>query len=204
MAKRTAKAKKGNAAGIRERAIRAALDMAAAEGWEKVTLNRIARKMKISLAILRDHFKDRYDILAAYMGAVDREVLAVAQDNDSGLDSSPRDRLFDLLMERFDVLNRDRKGVRSMVLSMRCDPKQAVMTLPHLCRSMGWMLDAAGASTADASGTIKIAALTAIYLYVLKIWIGDETPDMAKTMAALDKCLGKAEHWAGSLGVIKT
>lgn len=200
MARRTAKTKKGNPGGVRARAIRAALDMAAAEGWGKVTLARIAWKTKISLALLKDHFKSCYDILVAYMEEVDRQVLALAQDN--GPDSSPRDRLFDLLMERFDVLNRDREGVRSVLLSMRCDPKQGVMILPHLCRSMGRMLDAAGASVADAAGTVKITALTAIYLYILRIWIEDESPDMAKTMATLDKCLGKAEHWAGSLGVI--
>lgn len=200
MAKRTSKTKKRNPADIRARAIRAALDIAATKGWEKATLSGIARKTRTSPAALREHFRDRYDILAAYMGEVDRQVLASARDD--GGDSSPRDRLFDLLMERFDVLNRDRKGVISILLSMRCDPKQAVVILPHLCRSMGWMLDAAGSPIAGASGTVKTAALTAIYLYVLRIWVGDESPDMARTMAALDKCLGKAEHWAGSLGVI--
>lgn len=201
MAKRASKTKKENPSGIRARAVQAALGMAAAEGWEQVSLSRVARKIKTPLAVLREHFKDRYDIIAAYIDEVDRLVLDLMRDE--GPDSSPRDRLFDLLMERFDVLNCDRKGVRSIFLSMRCDPKQAVVTLPHLCRSMGWMLDAAGATTAGASGTMKIAALTAIYLYVLRVWIGDESPDMARTMAALDKCLGKAEHWAGSLGMIK-
>ncbi|MBI4031599.1 MAG: TetR/AcrR family transcriptional regulator [Proteobacteria bacterium] len=200
MSRRTAKTKKRNPGDVRARAIRAALDMAAAEGWGKVTPARIARKIKISLALLKDHFKSRYDILVAYMEEVDRQVLAAGRED--GFDLSPRDRLFDLLMERFDVLNRDREGVRAVLLSMRCDPKQAVMILPHLCRSMGRMLDAAGAPVADAAGTVKITALTAIYLYVFRIWIEDESPDMAKTMATLDKCLGKAEHWAGWLGVI--
>lgn len=181
---------------IEDKAVEAALDLAARKGWGNVTLRDIARKAKIPLATLHEHFADRFDIIAAWGRIIDRKVLAGAEDS-----GSPRDRLFDLLMARLDVLNETRGGAISILESFRCDPKQSLVLLPHLCRSMGWMLDAAGIETGGVKGTLKVAALTAIYLKVLYVWRGDDSADMAKTMAALDRALGHAEQWAEKISL---
>jgi hypothetical protein len=41
--------------------------------------------------------------------------------------------------------------------------------------------------------------LTALYLYTVRTWIEDDSEDMAKTMAALDKNLERAEGVINSL-----
>ena len=187
MAKKTTKT-------IKDRAVEAALTLAAQRGWEAVTLCAIARKIKIPQHELRDHFEDRTDIIAAWGRIIDKKILAAAGDAEGG--TSPRDRLFDLLMERFDVLNEHRDGARAILGSFKCDPKQTLICLPHLCRSMGWMMDAAGIETSGLKGAAKIAGLTAIYLKALWVWRDDDSPDMSKTMAALDQSLGHAEQWA--------
>jgi hypothetical protein len=99
-------------------------------------------------------------------------------------------------MERFDALNEQRAGIVAILDSFRHDPKQAVITLPHLGRSMSWMLDAAGIDTGGVKGLMKIAGLTAVYLDTLRAWKDDDSEDMAKTMAALDRNLARAETWA--------
>lgn len=185
---------------IHERVVAAALALAAQKGWEAVTLQAIARRAKIPLHELRDHFEDRYDIIAAWGRILDRSVLENAGAGDET--ASPRDRLFDLLMERLDLLNEQRDGAKAILASFKCDPKQAVICLPHLCRSMGWMLDAAGIETGGVKGVAKIAGLTAIYLKTLWVWREDDSPDMAKTMAALDRSLGRAEEWADRFGFV--
>ena len=115
--------------------------------------------------------------------------------------SDPRDRLFDLLMERIDILNEDRAGIRAILDTCRFDPKQAVIGLPHLGRSMSWMLEAAGIGTGGIKGAVKVAALSGLYLRILWVWQSDDSPDMGKTMAALDQNLDRAERWAGGLGL---
>lgn len=72
--------------------------------------------------------------------------------------------------------------------------------MPHLCRSMTWMMEAAGIETLGLRGALKVAGLTGVYLKVLKTWTEDDSPDLAKTMAALDKDLGRAESFANTLG----
>ena len=184
---------------IREKAVRAALALAAEKGWLETGMADIAKKAKIPLHELHDHFADRFDILAAYGRIVDKKVMETIGEPDPSL--SPRDRLFDILMERFDVLNEDRDGVIAIVKSFCCDPKQAVISLPHLCRSMGWMLETAGIETGGYKGILKIMGMNAVYLKTLKTWANDDSPDMAKTMAALDKNLGYAEKLAGTMGM---
>ena len=184
---------------VREKAVEAALALAARRDWNEVSLRDIAKKAKIPLAKLHEHFDDRFDVIAAWSRLLDRRVLENASTPDE--DSPARDRLFDVLMERFDALNDNRDGAKSILKSLRRDPKQAVIALPNLGRSMSWMLEAAGIEAAGLSGALKIAGASAAYLCALYAWCDDDSADMAKTMAALDKSLGRAAQIGESFGV---
>ncbi|MEC7576790.1 MAG: TetR family transcriptional regulator, partial [Pseudomonadota bacterium] len=85
--------------------------------------------------------------------------------------------------------------------SFHYDPKQAVISCPHLCRSMSWMLEAAGIEVGGIKGAMKVAGLTALYIKTLRVWRSDESVDMAKVMAALDKDLGRVEGLALRFGL---
>lgn len=180
-----------------ERAINSTLTLAARDGWDNFTFEDIARHAKISLPDLQRQFEDKHDILSAYGRRVDYRVLETISGDIAG---NHRDRLFDILMERFDVLNEDRAALISILESYRCDPQHAAITLPHLGRSMSRMLEAAGIDTDGLRGGAHILALTILYLATLRIWIDDDSEDMSKTMAALDKNLGRAEQLAGMMG----
>lgn len=179
--------------------IEAALGLAAEKGWAHVTLGDIAKANKLPLAALHEHFEDKADILAGFSRMVDGRVLAGVGDTDP--ETSPRDRLFDILMERFDVLNEYRSGLVSVLDSFKSDPKQFVIGLPHVCKSMNWMLEAAGMDTLGLRGAARLAGLSGIYIKTLRIWAGDESIDLGKTMAALDKDLSRAERLANSIGL---
>ena len=183
----------------RETVVLAALTLATELGWEHVTLQDIAGESGVNLSELFDHFDDKTDILAALGRMIDKKVLGSVGDIDESL--SARDRLFDILMERFDVLNEHRDGITAILKSFKSDPKQAVISLPHLCRSMTWMMEAAGLDTGGFMGAAKVAGLSVLYLNVVRIWVNDESPDMPKTMAALDKNLGRAEQCANTFSL---
>ena len=63
--------------------------------------------------------------------------------------------------------------------------------------SMGWMLEAAGVSTVGLPGLARRRILVLVYLSVLVVFAGDESADLAKTMAALDRRLGLAANFLG-------
>lgn len=181
---------------LKDCAVDAALDLAAGMGWDMVTLTDIADKAHVSLAGLSDHFDDKSDILVAYGRRLDRKVLEIV--GTAAPDDTPRDRLFEILMERFDLLNDDKEAIVSILSSLKLDPKQAVISLPHLARSMTWSLEAAGVETSGFKGAIRVAGLVGVYLNAVRIWMADDSEDMAKTMASLDKGLNRAESIASN------
>ncbi|MGH1403086.1 MAG: TetR family transcriptional regulator [Alphaproteobacteria bacterium] len=191
--------KKINDTDIKSQIITAALDLAVDQGWEFTTLRDIAEKADISLLELYDIVEDKQDILVLLGRAIDRQVMeSVDMEGDDTV--SVRDRLFDIMMDRYDILNQYRSGIVAVFDSFKCDPKQAVISLPHLCRSMNWMLEASGVETSGIKGALKVMGLTGIYLKVLKVWCDDESRDLSKTMAALDKALERGESVADTFG----
>ena len=68
---------------------------------------------------------------------------------------------------------------------------------PSLLGSMGWMLEVSGVSATGLRGRLRVKLLLGIYLSVLRIWLADDSPDLMKTMAALDRRLRQAEPWLG-------
>jgi AcrR family transcriptional regulator len=187
----TAKAKMNN----REKIVETALKLAAKQGWDKTSLADIAKASKISLAALHDQFEDKADIVAALGRMIDKKVLENVGKADP--DVPEKERLFDVLMERYDILNEYRTGIVAILDSFIPDPKQAVISLPHVCRSMSWMLEAAGLETGGIPGAVRVAGLTVVHLKTLWVWKGDESEDLSKTMASLDKDLNRAEQLAG-------
>ena len=182
----------------KEKIVLKSLELAVERGWASLTLQDIARESGVTLADVYDHFEDKTDILGAFGRMIDRRILESISEPDETLAS--RDILFDVLMDRLEALNEHREGVVAILQSFHLDPKQAVISLPHLCRSMSWMLEAAGINTNGLSGALKVAGLSAIYLKILRTWKDDESEDLAKTMAALDKDLNRAEQLANTFG----
>lgn len=175
--------------------IRAMLSLCATLGWQGLTLTDIAEEADIPLSRLCVYFDEKNDILTAYGRMLDKRMLEEA--GEGSADLSVRDRLFDLLMARFDILNEDRAAILSILEAIRFDPKQAIFSLPHLARSVSWMLEASGEDTNGFKGCAKVAGLTGVYMHVLRAWMKDESPDMSATMASLDQALSRVESLAG-------
>jgi ubiquinone biosynthesis protein COQ9 len=177
---------------VKNKVIQAALDLAKVKSWADISFYKISEKAEIDESEMAVLFDDKDAVLAAYSHQVDLKVMETFSNAEQGQESE-RDNLFDVLMERFDILNENREAVVSIINSITFDPKQAVMSLPYLCKSMNCMADTAGINTDGFRGVFKISALTGIYLKALKVWIKDDSSDMAATMASLDKGLGYLE-----------
>ncbi len=183
---------------IKDKMIAAMLKLAGERAWEFVDFEDIADEASMALQDAHEYFDDRSDILAAYGRMLDRKM--VENVSVSG-EESCRETIFDLIMERFDIINEDRAAILSILHGFQGDPKEAILSFPHLGKSMSRTLDAAGIETNGIFGAMKVAGLTGIYLYTLRTWKDDESPDMGSTMATLDKALDKAEMLWNSLPI---
>jgi hypothetical protein len=64
---------------------------------------------------------------------------------------------------------------------------------------MGWLLEAAGVPAGGVLGGLRAHGLLAIWLYALRAWERDESPDLSGTMAAVDRGLDRAMRAERSL-----
>src|SRR5579859_6325698 len=122
---------------------------------------------------------------------IDRRMLAGAASEDTT--DKPRDRLFDIIMERLDALLPFRDGIRRIARELPFDPPSGLVLAGALPRSAAWMFAGARIPIDGPLMPIKVAALGALYLSVLRTWLKDDSQDLAKTMAALDRQLDRAE-----------
>ena len=70
-----------------------------------------------------------------------------------------------------------------------------MFTTTQLRRSLANMLEAAGLSASGLRGAFRIEGLGVLYACALRVWLKDESADLSKTMAELDKRLGQVEHY---------
>lgn len=185
---------------FKTKVVEAALVLSEEKGWHEFGFLDLSQKLDCPLADLYLEFSDKMDVLYELGRMIDRKVLEGFSVDDIDDSVSSKDRLFEILMERFDVLNEYRGGFISIITSFKYDPKQALISVPHLGKSMAWMLEVAGISTHGIRGAVKVLGLSGVYVHALRAWMDDETFDMSKTMAALDVGLSKAEVFVEKFG----
>ena len=179
---------------IPDHVIDTALSLAAEQGWRDLSLLDIADAAKLPLSKVYPVYSSKQAILNAFVRRIDAQMLA-AEEPESR-EGGARDRLFDVLMRRFDALGPHRAALGNIVFDQARDPLSAFCSLCQLRASLACMLEAAQLSAEGLRGAVRIKALGLAYLATLRVWLRDETPDRAVTMAALDRQLGCLERLA--------
>ena len=178
----------------RAKIVEAFMALLAEQPFEKIGLADIADRAGVSLADLRGEFGSPIAILAAHAKELDRQVLA---GSDPDMDEeSPRERLFDVLMRRLELLAPHKEAVRSLMRSARRDPPLALALNAMTVRSQQWMLTAAGIHASGPQGMVRSQGLALLFANVLRTWVDDDD-DQTKTLAALDSQLARGQRFVG-------
>ena len=178
------------------RIVAAALRLAEAKPWREVTLLDIARGAGLTLTELRAQVGSKTDILADLTRIVDDELMTRMSLRNAA-DSSTRDRLFDVVMTRFDLLQPHKPALKSILADAA--RLQAALPIGPALASQAWMLAAAGIGAEGPIGAARVAGLAAAYGAALRLWLDDDEPGQARTMAALDKRLRSGERLLGGV-----
>jgi ubiquinone biosynthesis protein COQ9 len=178
--------------------IAAAFRHAADEGWQRVTVAAACRAAGLSIAEARTRFPTRTHILLRFGQLADQFAL-----DDAAAEGPIRDRLFDVLMRRFDALNAHREGVKALLRALPFDPKTALLLACATRNSMRWMLQASGIPATGLRGDLQVKGLMAVWLWGVRAWERDDSADLSQTMAAVDSALGRAEWFTGILDRVR-
>jgi ubiquinone biosynthesis protein COQ9 len=174
--------------------ITAAFRIAGERGWRQVDVVAAAREAGLSLVEARERFPSRAAILLRFGRLADQAAL-----QDASTDGSVRDRLFDLLMRRFDVMQSHRAGVKALLRFLPTHPRAALLVACGTKRSMRWMLQAAGVGATGPRGELRVRGLLAVWLWGIRAWDRDDSDDLSGTMAAVDVALQRADQVASWL-----
>ena len=174
----------------RERIIAAALRLAETRGWRDLSLGEIAGEAGLPLVEFRKEFQSKGQILSAFSRAVD---LAVIEKFPAPGADVARDRLFDVLLTRFEVMQPYKAAMRRIREDVGASPGESLAQMRPALKSQYWMLAAAGISGEGGTGFVRVQGLLSIYSRVFSIWVEDDDPGMARTMAALDRRLRRGE-----------
>jgi AcrR family transcriptional regulator len=162
----------------KEAIIDALLTLAAARDYDKIGLNAIAREAGVPLADMRELYPSKFAIVTAFSHRIDRAVL----DGGPAEGETARDRIFEVLMRRFDALEPHKAAVKSIARAARRDICLGSALHRNAQRSIRWLMAAA---EVEKSGVLGFNAL--------RSWLDDDDPGLAKTMATLDRGLTRGE-----------
>ena len=174
-----------------ERIRTAALAIASADGWSAVSTSRLATDLGVPLGQIIAVCPTRSRVAALLFQQINQGVLSEVQRADDL--EIPRDRLSDVMMKRFDVLQSDRAGYESLIRYTLRQPLRLACRAPAVVHSMALMLIAAGIGAEGLLGAARAHALAVAYGSIIRVWLKDDSADMAQTMSALDKALGRLE-----------
>lgn len=182
---------------LRRDLARAALSLAASGPWREVTLTKLADAA--SRPVSEYYGASVGEAVDCVEEAFDRAIA----DNLDKLDPSQsvRDRLFELIMRRFEAMEPHRAAVTAMEHGADRDPTLLAAAHQRNVRCARWVLALAGLEADGMTGQARAQGLGVIIGQARAAWRGDSAGDFAKTMASLDRNLRRAEEmfgrWAG-------
>jgi AcrR family transcriptional regulator len=169
----------------------------AEKSFERIELAEVAARAGVSLGAMRAEFGSTLAIYAAHVKAIDRAVIEGGEGDMS--EEPPRERLFDVLMRRIETLAPHKEAMRSLLRSARRNPPLALALNGLAVRSQQWMLAAANIHASGPRGVLRAQGLALLWARVLRTFVNDEEEGHARTMAALDRELGRGARWVGFL-----
>ncbi|WP_319486019.1 hypothetical protein [uncultured Cohaesibacter sp.] len=162
-----------------------------AEGWRSVSCAEIATRANIDIKLAFLEYRDRFAYVSDLVRRIDAAMLE-AFDPDMG-EEPARERLFDVIMARFDAMQGHRELILALNKAARYDP-MLTLHLLALSRLTGeWFLDISRISPAGFSGMARSKGALLAYARAFAVWMEDDSTDLAKTMATLDKFLKRGE-----------
>ena len=171
-----------------------AFEMIVENGWQQLTMSKLAERGGMKLSELYTQLPGKSHIIGQFARRMDA---ATFNFNLAEMaDLSPRDRLFDVIMRRFDALGPYKPAFVEINRRREMDCLAAVCLFCQMDKFAGRLLDVCDKPFKGVRQRFARRLLMAAYAKVFAVWLSDESEDLAATMAELDKRLGQLEQLA--------
>ncbi len=175
---------------IIEQGVRAALKLAETEKWGSLSLAAIAKEAGLALKDFHG-VADKDDLSAAVEPLFDAGMSEGSVDPEE----TPRTRLFDVIMMRFEAMEDVRDGAVSYLRWRDRSFDGLALRLKARAASAKWALACAGLDgSSKIPRGVQVAALGWAIAQTERAWRQELSEDLSQTMAALDAELIKLEE----------
>jgi ubiquinone biosynthesis protein COQ9 len=177
----------------RDAIVDAALELADAGNWERLRLHEVADRLGCTLGDIHEHFREKEEIVDAWLDRADQAMLAVPGEAD----------VRTLVLAWLDALAPYRRVTREMV-AVRLEPGHLHHQIPSLLRisrTVQWMREAAERDHGFIARALDETACTALCITVFTHWLFDSSPGQQATRKRLDALLETSTRLRAALGL---
>ncbi len=156
------------------------------KSWNKITYNEVIKGFSNSSIKI----KNKNDLLKKVNSYVDYTLKIKMKNLEK---STQKDMIFEVIMARFDILQKYRKSFINIYNFFKSNPHNSLLISKAFLESMILISNLADLKIKGIRGRIMIKGLFVIYICTFLIWKQDNTKELEKTMTYLDKYLEYAE-----------
>ncbi len=155
------------------------------KSWNEIRLEEILRNSKKHIKT----FKTKNDLLKNINRYVDYLLKIETKSIEK---SSTKDMLFEVIMARFDVLQKYRKSFLKLFESFKTKPQKSISLIPSFLESMFLTASIAHLEIKGIKGSLIIKGIFIIYIATYLEWMNDTSKSLERTMTTLDKYLNQS------------
>ena len=178
--------------------IKLAFKLIEEKGWNDFSLEKLAKEKSIKMEDLNFFFKDETKLIESFSEMIDEQVIKEVDLNEFN-QNSVKDNIFELIMIRFEMLSPYKKSLDILLKQLKYEPKTLKKLTKKIFNSLDLFLEISNAKNNYVFDFLKLNIMFIIYGYTFKIWLEDDSEDMGKTMAEVDKWLSEAEGYANKI-----
>ena len=164
----------------------------AKDGWTKFSLLQFSKTQKISIKDLKIFFRNKDHILERFSKMIDFKVESNI-DIEEMKNTSKKDNLFELIMLRLEVMQTYKVALRNILSSAKEQPIILKKLSKNIINSLDYYLELSLYYDDTPVDFLKKNAIFIVYSLTFRVWLNDESDDLSKTMAELDKFLSMAD-----------
>jgi len=182
-------------AALADKIVDCALELAEQRSWEAVRLHDIATALGIGLEDIRQHFREKEDVVEAWFDRADRAMLDAVKAPDFAA-LGTRQRLQRLILTWLGALAAHKRVTREMIYN-KLEPGHLHVQIPGLLRvsrTVQWLREAAQRDATFARRALEETGLTTIYLLTFAHWLHDDSEGAQRTARFLEHRLTDAER----------
>ena len=164
----------------------------AEKGWKNFSLLKFSKSQKIPAQDLKFFFRSKNEVLDKFTKMIDYKVEHNI-DVEEMKSTSKKDNLFELIMLRLEAMQSYKVALKNILSGAKEKPIILKRLSKNIINSLDFYLELSSYYDDTFVDFLKKNAIFLIYSLTFRVWLNDESDDLSKTMAELDKLLSMAD-----------